>query len=85
MQTELARASAGQHLATLRTTCGIGVQMTSQSKLELPGHRVCVTLYSARGARRRPPRPVPAPRAVEGAPDEAGVAGSAGPTRRDGT
>jgi len=37
MQTELARTAAGQHLATLRSTYGIGVQITSQRHLELPG------------------------------------------------
>ena len=83
MQTELARASAGQHLATLRTTWGIGVQLTSQSKLELPGTGL-VTMYSAT-VPTAPVTPVPEPEAVEGAPDEAGVAGSAGPTGRDDT
>lgn len=83
MQTELARASAGQHLATLRTTYGIGVQMSSQSKLELPGTGL-VTMYSAR-VPTSTPSPGPQPGAIEGAPDEAGVAGSAGPTRKDGT
>ena len=76
MQTELARASAGQHLATLRTTYGIGVQVTSQSKLELPGTGL-VTMYDAR---------VPTAAAVPGrAPQDGDVTGSAGQTGRDGT
>ncbi|WP_456788441.1 DUF881 domain-containing protein [Cellulomonas sp. P5_C5] len=83
MQTELARASAGQHMARLRTEWGIGVQMSSQSKLELPGTGL-VTMYAAR-VPASIVTPVPEPDAVEGAPDEAGMAGSAGPTRRDGT
>ena len=37
MQPALARTSAGQHMSTLRTTYGIGVQMSSRSHLELPG------------------------------------------------
>lgn len=83
MQTELARARAGQHLATLRTTFGIGVQTTSQSKLELPGTGL-VTMYSAR-VPASTATPLPEPTAIEGAPPEAGMTGSAGPTRRDST
>ncbi|WP_315096530.1 DUF881 domain-containing protein [uncultured Cellulomonas sp.] len=84
MQTELARATAGQHLATLRTTFGIGVQVTSQTMLELPGTGL-VTLRSA-----RVPESSSAPTdaeagAAKGASPDTGVAGSAGPTRRDGT
>ena len=81
MQTALARASAGQRLATLRTNWGIGVQLTSQSKLELPGTGL-VTMYAA----RVPASSVetgPLPAASEGAPDDDGVAGSAGPTGKD--
>ena len=37
LQTALARSSAGQHLATLRATYGIGVAITSQRRLQLPG------------------------------------------------
>ena len=37
LQTSLARSSAGQHLATLRATYNIGVTMTSQRHLQLPG------------------------------------------------
>ncbi|GEK20041.1 DUF881 domain-containing protein [Cellulomonas xylanilytica] len=83
MQTELARAAAGQHLATLRTTFGIGVQLSSQSKLELPGTGL-VTMYSAR-VPVTSADPVPEPGPAEGALDEGDVAGSAGPTGRDGT
>ena len=82
MQTEVARASAGQHLATLRTNWGIGVQLTSQSKLELPGTGL-VTMYAARvPAESVVPAPSPS---AEGAPDGAGVTGSAGPTGKDDT
>ncbi|MEZ0447464.1 DUF881 domain-containing protein [Cellulomonas sp. ICMP 17802] len=83
MQTSLARASAGQHLATLRTTYGIGVQLTSQSTLKLPGTGL-VALHDA----HVPPESDASPGnadASRGAPDETGVAGSAGPTGRDGT
>jgi len=83
MQTELARASAGQHLATLRTNWGIGVQLTSQSRLELPGTGLA-TMYAAR-VPAEAVATVPSPSAEEGAPGEAGVTGSAGPTGRDGT
>ena len=83
MQTELARAGAGQHMATLRSTFGIGVQLSSESRLELPGAGM-VSLYEAK---------VPEPAEVLGAdpdaearaPGDAGVAGSAGLTGRDGT
>jgi len=40
MQTDLARSSAGQLLATLRATYGIGVEMSSQRHLDLPAVRV---------------------------------------------
>lgn len=83
MQTELARASAGQHLATLRTTYGIGVQMTSQSRLELPGTGL-VTLHEA-GVPDASAAPEPEAGAGGGAPEQRLVAGSAGQTRRDGT
>ncbi|WP_421733759.1 DUF881 domain-containing protein [Cellulomonas sp.] len=83
MQTEMARASAGQHLATLRTTYGIGVQMTSQSRLELPGTGL-VTLHGAE-VPDASTAPEPEPGAAGGAPEQTLVAGSAGHTRRDGT
>lgn len=83
MQTELARASAGQHLATLRTTYGIGVQMTSQSKLELPGTGL-VTLNEAE-VPDASSAPEPGARAGGDASGRSLVAGSAGLTRRDGT
>jgi uncharacterized protein YlxW (UPF0749 family) len=81
MQTELARASAGQHLATLRANWGIGVQLTSQSELQLPGTGL-VTLYSAEVPESGS---VPGPGAVDGAADDGDVTGSAGSRRRDGT
>lgn len=37
LQTKLALSSAGQHIATLRATYGIGVSITSQATLHLPG------------------------------------------------
>ncbi|MBU4213414.1 MAG: DUF881 domain-containing protein [Actinobacteria bacterium] len=37
LQTELALGSAGQHLATLHDSYGIGVSVTARSLLELPG------------------------------------------------
>jgi uncharacterized protein YlxW (UPF0749 family) len=46
MQPALARSSAGQHMSTLRTTYGIGVQMSSKAHLELPGTGP-VTLHDA--------------------------------------
>lgn len=36
LQTELARSSAGQYLATLSSSYGIGVEISSQQQLELP-------------------------------------------------
>ena len=83
MQTELARGGAGQHLATMRTTFGIGVQLSSQSKLELPGTGQ-VTMYSAR-VPASAAGPVVGSSSIEGASDEPGVTVSAGPTGRDGT
>jgi uncharacterized protein YlxW (UPF0749 family) len=83
MQTELARASAGQHLATLRSTYGIGVQLTSQSKLELPGTGL-VTLHEAE-VPESSSTPEPDAGSARGAPDQSLVAGSARPTGRDGT
>ena len=46
MQPALARTSAGQRMSMLRTSFGIGVQMSSQSRLELPGTGP-VTLHDA--------------------------------------
>ena len=85
MQTELARASAGQHLATLRTNCGhrrpADVAEQARAARHGSGHDVL-----GPGARVESVVPGAVRRsAVEGAPDEAGVAGSAGPTGRDGT
>ena len=37
LQTKLALSSAGQHIATLRATYGIGVTISSQTRLQLPG------------------------------------------------
>ncbi|MBO3085616.1 DUF881 domain-containing protein [Cellulomonas fengjieae] len=81
MQTELARASAGQHLATLRSTFGIGVQLTSQSRLELTGSGM-VTMREA-----QVPGAADDPEALGSgrAPQDGDVTGSARPTGRDGT
>ncbi|WP_231505230.1 DUF881 domain-containing protein [Cellulomonas sp. URHE0023] len=81
MQPALARTSAGQHMSTLRTTYGIGVQMSSKSRLELPGTGP-VTLHDATvlGASDEPS---PAPAATQDvnsagrAPGASGVAWSA--------
>ncbi len=82
MQTQIARSSAGQHLATLRSTYGIGVQLTSQSMLELPGTGL-VALHSAQVMDPAATSGAGAP--PEGASQDGDVTGSAGPTGRDGT
>jgi uncharacterized protein YlxW (UPF0749 family) len=46
LQTKLALSSAGQHVATLRATYGIGVSMSSQPTLRMPGSGA-TTLRSA--------------------------------------
>jgi uncharacterized protein YlxW (UPF0749 family) len=46
MQADLARTTAGQHLATLRTTYGIGVTMSSEKHLALPGSGQAVLHYA---------------------------------------
>ena len=90
MQPALARTSAGQHMSTLRTTYGIGVQMSSQSHLELPGTGP-VTLHDATvlGASEAPDAHPGAPRRdVNGAgraPEQSGVASSARLSGREGT
>lgn len=47
LQTRLARTSAGQHMATLGSTYGIGVTTSAHDELDLPGTAVA-TLGSAR-------------------------------------
>ena len=42
MQTGLARTAAGQHLATLHTTYGIGTKVSSENRLTLPAARLAV-------------------------------------------
>lgn len=97
MQPALARTSAGQHMSTLRTTYGIGVQMTSKSHLALPGTGP-VTLHDATvlGAVETPgstPKatPKPTPKAttdVNGAgraPGQSDMAWSARLAGREGT
>ncbi|NKY39797.1 DUF881 domain-containing protein [Cellulomonas septica] len=89
MQTDIARSSAGQLLATLRNTWGIGVDMSSQTELELPGAGQ-VKLHDAtvpEESRLTPPTPSTtsdeppatedAGASAEGADEAAGVAGSA--------
>lgn len=73
MQTELSRTLAGQHLATLRTTFGIGVTTATARRLDLPGTGP-TTLREA----SVPPSAAPklAPEGASGAQD---VGGSAGP------
>ncbi len=46
IQTRLARSTAGQHVAMLHATYGIGVDISSQPALDLPGSGA-VTLHSA--------------------------------------
>lgn len=46
LQADLARTAAGQHLATLRTTYGIGVDTSSQKHLSLPGSGQIVLQYA---------------------------------------
>lgn len=88
MQTALARTTAGQLMSTLRTTFGIGVQMSSQSRLKLPGTGP-VTLHDATvlGSSESDGSTEPTPDDTTGstsgadgperAPDESGVAWSA--------
>ncbi|WP_081680343.1 DUF881 domain-containing protein [Cellulomonas sp. URHD0024] len=97
MQPALARSSAGQRLSTLRTSFGIGVQMSSQSRLKLPGTGP-VTLHDATrlglGEATEPtPSTTPSPTqsgtadafGAGRAPDESGVASSARLSGREGT
>ncbi|MDC7120512.1 DUF881 domain-containing protein [Cellulomonas fimi] len=89
LQTELARSSAGQLLATLRSTYDIGVDTSSQTALELPGTGQ-LKLHDAtvpEDARLTPPTPSSTTEessstqdpgaSTEGADEAAGVAGSA--------
>lgn len=46
MQADLARTSAGEHLATLRSTYGIGVTTTTSKHLDLPGTGQVVLQYA---------------------------------------
>jgi len=70
MQTDLASSSAGQHLAMLRGTYGIGVDITSQQRLSLPATGVA-TLRAA-----QVPQDVLVAAGLADAP-AAGVSGSA--------
>ncbi|HEX7806030.1 MAG TPA: DUF881 domain-containing protein [Cellulomonas sp.] len=47
LQTRLARVSAGQHLATLRATYSIGVDVSSKSSLQLPAASLPELRYAA--------------------------------------
>lgn len=96
MQTEMARSAAGQHLATLRTNWGIGVDTSSQTKLELPGagQKKLNEATVPEEARLTQPTPSPtSPTSTDGAPDgptegaedAAGVAGSARHPGREST
>lgn len=67
LQTSLARSSAGQHLATLRATYNIGVTMTSQRRLQLPGAGP-TTLQSASSPLTAPATPTPSPSAPSTVP-----------------
>jgi uncharacterized protein YlxW (UPF0749 family) len=78
MQTELARSSTGQLLATLRATYGIGVDMSSERRLALPGAGLSALRSASVPEDSR--LPVPASDAPSGpvSSGAAGVAGSAG-------
>ncbi|RHA40723.1 DUF881 domain-containing protein [Cellulomonas rhizosphaerae] len=78
MQTELARTSTGQLLATLRATYGIGVDMSSERRLELPG--AGLTALRSASVPEDSRLPVPASDAPSDPVSSggAGVAGSAG-------
>jgi uncharacterized protein YlxW (UPF0749 family) len=81
LQANLARTAAGQHLATLRTTFGIGVDTSSERHLTLPGSGQ-VVLQPAQ------PLGAAATAATRGdgrAPGASDVASSAGHIGRDGT
>jgi uncharacterized protein YlxW (UPF0749 family) len=73
MQTELSRTIAGQHLATLRTTFGIGVSTTSVRRLQLPGTGP-TALREASVPEGAAPKVAPSR-----APEQQDVGGSAGP------
>ena len=60
MQTELARSTAGQHLATLRASFDIGVEFSSESHLELAGTGA-VTLRHAQVPDDALPEPLRSP------------------------
>ncbi|MGY4642456.1 DUF881 domain-containing protein [Cellulomonas sp. URHB0016] len=91
MQTSMAQATAGQHLATLRNSYGIGVKMSSERSLTLAGTGQ-TTLYYATVPPGHAPTVTPGSGATEGAerttksaPTGSGVAGSAGRPGRVGT
>ncbi|WP_426595789.1 DUF881 domain-containing protein [Cellulomonas sp. McL0617] len=89
MQTTLARTDAGQRMSALRTNYGIGVEISSQSKLQLPGTGP-VTLHDATVlGSSDADQPTPSATAdVTGAgraPDEPGMASSARLSGREGT
>lgn len=87
MQTELARTTAGQHLATLRSSYGIGVEISSQRELELPGTGQ-VTLRSAEVPEDQLPDALRIPDSATGAPvpsPQPSVAVSAGRTTGEGS
>jgi len=83
LQANLARTAAGQHIATLRTTYGIGVDTSSQRHLELPGSGQVVLQYAT--ALGPAATPTAAARRGAGASDASDVASSAGRTGGDGT
>ncbi|GIG20295.1 hypothetical protein Cch01nite_10190 [Cellulomonas chitinilytica] len=91
MQTAIAQASAGQHLAMLRNSYNIGVRMSSEHKLTLPGTGQ-TTFYYATVPPEHAPTVSPRPSATDdggpatgSAPTGSGVEGSAGRSGRDGT
>jgi uncharacterized protein YlxW (UPF0749 family) len=88
LQADLARTAAGQHLATLRATYGIGVATSSQKHLSLPGSGQVVLQYATPVSGSPTPAPsTPRGNAAGGERASGGldVASSAGRTGRGGT
>ena len=78
IQTELARSSTGQLLATLRASYEIGVDTSSVRRLSLPGVGLTALRYAAVPADAQALKSSGAPATVTVSPRASGVAGSAG-------
>lgn len=66
VQSALAVSAAGQHLTTLRSTYGIGVQTSSRQDLSLPGTGQVTLRLATVPPATAPPVPVPEPTVPEG-------------------